>query len=139
MNNITLIGRLTKAPELRYTSSNIAVATFTLAVDRGFKNSNGEKETDFIDIVVWRKPAENCANYLDKGRMVAVNGRLQIRSYETEDGQKRRIAEVVAEQVEFLSSGQNRSEEKEPDVNKTQKEEDIPGFTPMFDDEDLPF
>lgn len=102
MNRIVLVGRLTADPELRYTQSGIAVGRFTLAVDRPFANQQGDRDTDFIDIVVWRKQAENCANYLQKGAMAAVDGRLQIRSYETQDGQKRRATEVVADRVEFL-------------------------------------
>ena len=104
LNRIILIGRLTRDPELRYTPNGKAVASFSLAVDRGRTNAQGEKETDFIDIVVWDKQAETCANYLGKGRLVAVEGRLQIRSYETQDGQKRKAAEVVAQNVRFLDS-----------------------------------
>jgi len=103
LNRIVLIGRLTKDPELRYTPNGVAVATFTLAVDRNRKNAQGERETDFINIVVWQKQAENCANYLSKGKLAAVDGRLQIRSYDGQDGQKRWITEVVAETVRFLS------------------------------------
>ena len=103
LNKVILIGRLVRDVDLKYTASNTAVANFTLAVDRGFKNANGEKVTDFIDITVWKQQAENCANYLSKGKMVAVEGSLQIRSYETKDGQKRKIAEVVATNVQFLS------------------------------------
>lgn len=103
LNRIVLIGRLTRDPELRSTNSGTPVATFTLAVDRGFKNSAGEKETDFIPIVVWRGQAETCATYLSKGKLAAVDGRLQIRNYETNDGDKRKVAEVVAENVRFLS------------------------------------
>ncbi len=103
LNKIILIGRLTHDPELRYTASGIPVGGhFSLAVDRPpFTNQQGERETDFIDIVVWRKLAEVCTNNLGKGRLVAVEGRLQIRSYETQDGQRRRVAEVVAENVRF--------------------------------------
>ncbi len=102
LNKIILIGRLTHDPELRYTASGIPVGHFSLAVDRPpFTNQQGERETDFIDIVVWRKLAEVCTNNLGKGRLVAVEGRLQIRSYETQDGQRRRVAEVVAENVRF--------------------------------------
>jgi single-strand DNA-binding protein len=103
LNRIILIGRLTKDPELRYTPSGVAVAKFTLAVDRNFKNQQGEKETDFINIVVWQKQAENVANYLLKGKLAAVEGRLQIRSYDGQDGQKRWVTEVVANTVSFLS------------------------------------
>ncbi|MGM9572639.1 MAG: single-stranded DNA-binding protein [bacterium] len=102
LNRIILIGRLTRDPELRYTQSGVAVASFTLAVNRNFKNAQGEIEADFIDIVVWRNQAENCANYLGKGRLVAVEGRLQVRTYETQEGQKRKVAEVVADSVRFL-------------------------------------
>mgnify|MGYP000917596119 FL=1 len=102
MNHVILIGRLTRDPELRYTPNGVAVANFTLAVDRPFTNQEGEREADFIPIVVWQKLAETCANHLHKGRLVAVDGRLQIRSYETQDGQRRRVAEVVAGNVQFL-------------------------------------
>ncbi len=104
MNIAILVGRLTRDPEIRYTPNGVAVATFTLAVDRPINNDNGEREADFIPIVVWRKLAENCANHLRKGRLVAVEGRLQIRTYE-KDGQNRRIAEVVASEVKFLDYG----------------------------------
>ncbi len=102
MNRIILIGRLTADPELRYTPSGTAVAQFTLAVDRNRANQNGERETDFINIVVWQKLGELCAQYLRKGRLAAVEGRLQIRSYENKEGQKVRVAEVVADNVRFL-------------------------------------
>lgn len=101
LNRIVLIGRLTADPVLRYTQTGVAVATFSLAVERNYSNQQGERETDFIDIVTWRKLAETCANNLNKGRLVAVDGRLQIRDYEYE-GQRRRTAEVVAETVRFL-------------------------------------
>jgi single-strand DNA-binding protein len=103
LNRIVLIGRLTRDPELRYTPSAKAVASFTLAVDRR-RNQQGERETDFIDIVTWGRLAETCSNYLSKGRLVAVEGRLQIRSYQTQDGQKRKAVEVVADGVHFLSA-----------------------------------
>lgn len=98
LNRIVLIGRLTKDPELRTTSNGTAVATFTLAVSRMSKD-----ETDFIPIVVWRAQAESCAKYLTKGKLAAVDGRLQIRTYEDSKGNKRTVAEVVAENVRFLS------------------------------------
>ena len=104
LNVVVLIGRLVRDPELRYTPAGIPVATFPLAVDRPFTNQAGEREADFIDIVTWRKTAENCANHLSKGRLVAVRGRLQVRSYETQDGQRRRVAEVVADDVKFLDA-----------------------------------
>lgn len=102
LNRVTLIGRLTADPALRYTPSGVPVANFTLAVERPFKSQSGEREVDFIDIVVWRRQAELCANHLNKGRLVAIDGRLQIRSYEAQDGSKRKASEVVAEAVQFL-------------------------------------
>lgn len=107
LNRIILIGRLTADPELRYTSSGTAVASFSLAVDRQRANQMGERETDFINIVVWQKLGELCAQYLKKGRMAAVEGRLQIRSYENKEGQRVRVAEVVADNVRFLDRGDN--------------------------------
>ena len=104
MNKIFLIGRLTKNPELRYTSSNIACSTFTLAVNRDFTNQNGEREADFINIQVWKKLAENCSKYLTKGSQCSIEGRIQTRSYDGQDGQKRYVTEIVAENVQFLDS-----------------------------------
>lgn len=102
LNRCVFIGRLTKEPDLRYTQSGTAVGKFTLAVDRR-QSKDREKETDFIDIVVWSNTAEACANHLGKGHLVAVDGRLQIRSYEDSQGIRRKAAEVVAETVKFLS------------------------------------
>jgi single-strand DNA-binding protein len=127
LNRIILIGRLTRDPELRYVPSGQPVASFTLAVDRPFTNQQGERETDFIDVVAWRKLAEQVSQHLSKGRLVAVEGRLQIRSFETQDGQKRRVAEVVADAVRFLdrkaaaavpapAQGEEFAEEVEEDV-----------------------
>ena len=96
MNKVILIGRLTRDPELRYTSSNVPTASFSIAVDRNFTNQNGETEADFINIVVWRKQAENCKNYLTKGSQVAIDGRIQTRNYEGQDGKKVYVTEVVA-------------------------------------------
>lgn len=113
LNRVILIGRLTKDPELRYTPSGMAVASFTLAVNRARPNQQGEREADFIPIVVWQKQAENCANYIGKGSMVAVDGRMQVRTYDAKDGQRRWVTEVVAENVRFLdkreSSGSGAS------------------------------
>ena len=111
MNRIILIGRLVRDVELRYTRSGLAVGSFTLAVDRPFTTQDGERETDFIDIVVWRKQAENCANFLGKGRLVAVEGRLQIRSYDDQNGIRRKAAEVVADQVKFLDRAETQQQE----------------------------
>lgn len=104
LNRIILIGRLTRDPEMRYTTTGKAVTNFSLAVDRGFTSPSGEKEVDFIDIVAWERQAEVVANYLKKGRLAGVEGRLQIRQFEHE-GQKRRAAEVVASRVVILEWG----------------------------------
>ena len=105
LNHITIMGRLTRDPELRRTGSGVAVASFTLAVDRDFgKNENGERETDFIDCVAWRQTGEFVSKYFTKGRMAVVAGRLQIRSWNDKDGNKRRTAEVVADNVYFGDS-----------------------------------
>ena len=112
MNKVVLIGRVTRDPELRYTASNIPSARFTLAVNRPFQNQNGEREADFINIVVWRKQAENVKNYVSKGSLIAVEGRIQTGSYE-KDGQRVYTTDVVADNVQFLESkaqSQNRTE-----------------------------
>ena len=102
LNKCILIGRLTRDPESSYTQSGIARTKFTLAVERNYAGADGQRQTDFIDVVVWRQLAEHCNRYLRKGLMTAVVGRLEIRSYEAQDGQRRRIAEVVADEVRFL-------------------------------------
>ena len=104
LNHITIMGRLTRDPELRRTTSGTAVTSFSLAVDRDFKSQSGEKETDFIDVVAWRSTAEFVSKYFTKGRMAVVSGRLQIRSWTDKDGNKRRTAEVVADNVYFGDS-----------------------------------
>jgi len=129
LNRIILIGRLTKDPELRYTPNGRAVAGFTLAVDRPFKNQQGEREADFINIVVWGNQAENCANYLAKGKLAAVDGRLQIRSFEGQDGQRRWVTEVVADTVRFLSPKSSDSAVEPTDM----------GSEIDFSDDDIPF
>lgn len=107
LNKAILIGRLTADPELRYTQSGTAVANFRIAVDRPYTNQTGERETDFIPIVVWDKLAENCANFLAKGRLVAIDGRIQVRSYDAQDGTRRWVTEVVANDVRFLDRGRD--------------------------------
>jgi len=102
LNKIILIGRLTRDPELRYTPQGVPVASFSLAVDRSFTNQAGERETDFVNCVAWRKLGEVVGNHLTKGRLAAVDGRLQIRGYEAQDGTKRQVAEVVCDNVQFL-------------------------------------
>ncbi|HKV44909.1 MAG TPA: single-stranded DNA-binding protein [bacterium] len=135
-NRIILIGRLTRDPELRYVPSGAPVASFTLAVDRPFRDQQGNRETDFIDIVAWRKLAEQVSQYMAKGRMVAVEGRLQIRSYETQDGQKRKVAEVVADGVRFLDRARpGTAETATPAVAQSVTDEPAQGGT----DEDVPF
>ena len=125
MNSIILIGRLTKDPELRYTPNGKAVCSFTLAVDRPY--SGDKKEADFINIVVWNKMGENCAKYLSKGRKTAVQGRLQIRSYEDDSGKRKYVTEVVANSVEFLEWGEKKSSD------------DDFGIEVSLDDADCPF
>lgn len=102
MNRVILVGRLTKDPELRFTPNGVAVATFTLAVNRAFTNQAGEREADFINCVVWRRPAENVANFLKKGSLAGVDGRVQTRSYEGQDGKRVYVTEILAESVQFL-------------------------------------
>lgn len=102
INRVILVGRLTKDPELRYTPSGVAVANFTIAVNRPFSNQQGEREADFIQVVVWRRAAENTANFVGKGSLVGVDGRLQTRSYDNNEGRRVYITEVVADSVQFL-------------------------------------
>lgn len=109
MNKAILIGNLTRDPETRTTSSGLAVCSFTLAVNRKFTNQQGVREADFIPIVTWRQTAELCARYLSKGRKVAVIGTIQTRSYDAQDGTKRYVTEVVADEVEFIGSQQGQS------------------------------
>lgn len=138
MNKFILIGNLTRDPELSTTSSGVSVCRFSIAVNRRFKNANGEQETDFFNIVVWRQQGENCAQYLRKGSKVSVIGQIQNRTYE-QDGVKRYVTDFVADEVEFLSpkndgqSGGNYGSEKPVRAKVSPKE-----MQPMEDDE-LPF
>jgi single-strand DNA-binding protein len=109
INRAILLGRLTKDPELRYTPNGVAVATFTLAIDRRTSNQQGERETDFIPVVAWRQLAELCAQYLKKGQQAAAEGRIQVRNYENKEGRKVYVTEIVADNVQFLSGGQGQS------------------------------
>lgn len=125
INRVVLVGRLTKDPDLRYTPSGAAVARFTLAVNRPFSNAQGEKEADFINCTVWRKQAENTANFLKKGSLAGVEGRIQTGSYEGQDGKRVYTTEVVADSVQFLepkSSGANadRSQGQQPSYQQNQ-------------------
>ena len=108
INNVVLVGRMTKDAELRYTPSNVAVATFTLAVNRNRKNENGEREADFINVVIWRQQAENLANWAKKGALIGVTGRIQTRSYDNQHGQRVYVTEVVAESFQLLESRASR-------------------------------
>lgn len=124
MNHVVLVGRLTKDPELRYIAGNgTPVANFTLAIDREFTTKDGKKETDFIDIQVWGKSAENCANYIGKGSLVAVQGSIRIESYE-KDGDRRKFTKINANKVQFLES-------------KKDKDKQSKGFVPSFNPTDL--
>lgn len=104
INNVVLVGRLTRDPELKYTGNNIAVASFSLAVNHNFKDANGERETDFINCVIWRQQAENLANWAKKGALIGITGRIQTRSYENQQGQRVYVTEVVAENFQMLES-----------------------------------
>ena len=128
MNKVILIGRLTRDPELRYTGSNTPVATFSLAVNRSFTNQNGEREADFINCVVWRKLAETVKNYLSQGSQVAVEGRIQTRTYDDQNGQRRYITEVIADNVEFL--GSRNSSNNSNNMNNTSSAATNAGPTP---------
>ena len=108
LNRVVLVGRLTKDPELRYTQNGVAVCHFRLAVDRPYTDQSGKKETDFINIITWRGLAENCANYLKKGRLAAVEGRLQIRDYENNEGRRVYVSEVVSDNVRFMGGIQKK-------------------------------
>jgi single-strand DNA-binding protein len=102
INRVVLVGRLTKNPELRYTPNGVAVTSFTIAVNRPFSNQQGERDADFIPVVVWRRQAENAANFLQKGSLAGVDGRIQTRSYENNEGRRVYITEVIADSVQFL-------------------------------------
>ena len=138
LNKIFVMGRLTRHPELRRTNSGTAVTSFTLAVDRDFKNADGTKETDFIDVVAWRGTAEFTAKYFNKGRMAVVEGRLQMRDWTDKDGNKRRNAEVIADNVYF---GNSRSDNASGDhqAAKAPVNVDAEDFDEVEDDDDLPF
>ncbi len=138
LNKIFVMGRLTRDPELRRTNSGAAVTSFTLAVDRDFKNADGTKETDFIDVVAWRGTAEFTAKYFTKGRMAVVGGRLQMRDWTDKDGNKRRNAEVIADNVYF---GDSRSDNASGDhqAAKAPVNVDAEDFDEVEDDDDLPF
>lgn len=135
INNVTLIGRLTRDAELRYTPSNIATAQFNVACNRNFKNTNGEYDADFINCVMWREQAERFCNWTKKGMLVGITGRIQTRSYEGNDGKRVYVTEVVAENFQVL-------EKRDNTVNQNSMTEQMPPnyANPMdIDDSDLPF
>ena len=151
MNKVTLIGRLTKDPELKFTpGQGTAVANFTIAVDRRVPNKDGQREADFISVVVWGKIAENTANYMSKGKLIAVSGRIQARSYDAKDGTKRYVTEVVADEVQFLDSkgsgansgqynGNNEESSFKTNDNTNNKSTDYGADMTPVDDGDIPF
>ena len=143
MNSICLVGRLTKDVDLRYTPSNVAVATFSLAVNRTFKNENGEREADFINCVMWRQQAENLANWAKKGALIGITGRIQTRSYDNQQGQRVYVTEVVAEQFQLLESKgqgnqgqQKQAQQQTPDFSRNENTNTNPL---EISDDDLPF
>lgn len=137
MNKAILIGNLTRDPDSRSTSSGISVCTFTIAINRRYTSQSGEKQADFIPIVCWRGLADNCSKYLHKGSKVAVVGMIQTRSYEAQDGSKRYVTEVVADEVQFLDRiGQGSGNQAAP--TPSMDPDDIEGFTTVEDD-GLPF
>lgn len=138
LNHICVAGRLTRDPELRRTASGISCANFTLAVDRDY-SSNGEKETDFIDVVAWRSAADFVSNYFTKGRMAVVSGRLQMRKWTDKDGNKRVSAEVVAENVYFGDSKKESSDNYGSYSSPAYSEQPAQDFATLDDSDDLPF
>ncbi|QCX33613.1 single-stranded DNA-binding protein [Caloramator sp. E03] len=140
MNKVILIGRLTRDPELKFTAgSGIAVATFTLAVDRNYTSQSGQRETDFIPIVCWRKLAETVANNLSKGRLVAVSGSIQTRKYTAQDGTNRYITEVIADTVQFLDRPKDGGSTQKTDILSEDHDIEDTGFFPVETNDDIPF
>lgn len=141
LNSVTLVGRLTKDPELRYTPNNQAVATFSLAVNRNFKSQNGEREADFINCVIWRQQAENLANWAKKGDLIGITGRIQTRSYENQQGQRVYVTEVVAEQFQLLENRRDRDagQSQGYDQSGFGHSEPMQGNPMDISDDDLPF
>ena len=142
VNKVLLVGRLCTDPELKYTPSGIAVANFRVAVDRPFMNAQGERETDFIDVVTWRQNAEFVNTYMTKGRLVLVEGRLQVRQWQTPDGQRRRNTEVVADNVRALDRPREPREGEGPSPAPVRggggaREEYVPDEAPDFDVPDI--
>jgi single-strand DNA-binding protein len=143
INRVVLVGRLVRNPELRYTPEGVAVATFTLAVNRNHANKQGEREADFINCIVWRKPAENVANYLKKGNLTGVEGKIQTKSYDNNEGRRIYVTEILADNVHFLEPRANLNNNSQPNQNNINQQEQQPYFnqgTPIdISDDDLPF
>lgn len=138
LNRVILIGRLSRDPDMRYTPNGIATTTFTLAVERPFTNQSGQREADFINIVTWRNLAETCANHLRKGRLVAVEGRIQVRHYDNNEGKRVYVTEVVADNVRFLDS--TRRDKADDDEARRHVQETFGDGAPLdITDDDLPF
>lgn len=136
LNSTCLVGRLTKNPELRYTPNNQAVATFSLAVNRPFKNQNGEREADFINCVIWRQQAENLANWAKKGALIGITGRIQTRNFENQQGQRVYVTEVIADSFQLLERRDNGAKQQATDNNKNFSQNTAPMD---ISDDDLPF
>ncbi|MED4083887.1 single-stranded DNA-binding protein [Halalkalibacterium halodurans] len=143
LNRVVLVGRLTSDPQLRYTPNGVATANFTIACNRPFSNQQGEREADFINCVVWRKQAENVANYLKKGNLAGVDGRIQTRSYDNKEGRRVYVVEVVAESVQFLESRNSQGNSKNRSQGQTEGNTNDPfageGQPLDINDDDLPF
>ena len=137
INNVVLGGRIVRGPELRYTPQNTAVATFTLAVNRRFKNAQGEREADFINCVIWRQPAENLANWAKKGALVGITGNIQVRNYENKEGQRVYVTEVLADNFQMLESNSNKTEKGK--IKSNQDKDPFAGEPMEVSDDDLPF
>ena len=147
MNSVCLVGRMTRDAELRYTPSNVAVATFSLAVKRNFKDAIGDREADFINCVIWRHQAEHLANWAKKGALIGITGRIQTRSYENQQGQRVYVTEVVAENFQMLESravreggnanvGYNQPQQQAPNFGRSNQ---VQGNFADISDDDLPF
>ncbi|EST12066.1 single-stranded DNA-binding protein [Sporolactobacillus laevolacticus] len=140
INRVVLIGRLTKDPELKYTPNGVAVTSFTIAVNRPFSNHQGEREADFVPVVIWRRQAENAANFLHKGSLAGVEGRIQTRSYENNEGKRVYVTEVVADSVQFLepkgapSDGQLASRDNYSSGSQSASRSQSKSTQPSFED-----
>lgn len=137
LNRVILIGRPTRDPELRYTPSGVATTTFNIAVDRPFTSGNEEREADFIPVVTWRQLAETVANYVRKGRLIAIEGRIQVRNYENNEGKRVYVTEVIADNLRFLDSNRDNNQPSSTNNNNDPFEDD--GKPINISDDDMPF